>query len=472
MTETATQERPNKVEITDAGPSLKKLRIEIPAETVDEKLGESLETLSVEAVLPGFRKGRAPRKLIERRFGQDVKNETKQQLVATALSKAIEDNKLKVVGDPISQNFADVEVEVGKPLTVEIEVEVLPEFEMPAFDDLKVRKPIVEVTDKMVNDELMKVQINEGELQERESPEPGDYLTGHGVMKDAKGTEFYNIEGAVVRVPEKDSDGSGMILGVAVADFAKQLGLPKPGETATIKVKGPESHEVEGIRGADLTITFTVSRADRIIPAPLADVVERSGFESEEALRNAVRERLEGRVRVQQDAVLRQQVAKYLLLKTKVDLPRRLTSQQAARNLERHRLELMYRGVDPTKIEENMARLRSSSIDMAWRELKLFFILSRIAEEQDIKVEDAEINGRIAQMAFERGVRPDKLRQELIQRRQVGLIFQQIREHKALDAIVAKSDVEEMPVEEFNKVMKAEAEAEQTAYYTEETPEA
>lgn len=472
MTETATQERPNKVEISDAGPSLKKLRIEIPAETVDEKLGESLETLSVEAVLPGFRKGRAPRKLIERRFGQDVKNETKQQLVATALSKAVEDHKLKVVGDPISQNFADVEVEIGKPLTVEIEIEVLPEFEMPSFDGLKIRKPIVEVTDKMVNDELMKVQINEGELQEREAPEAGDYLTGHGVMKDAKGTEFYNIEGAVVRVPEKDSDGSGMILGVAVADFAKQLGLPKPGATATIKVKGPESHEVEGIRGADLTITFTVSRTDRIIPAALADVVERSGFESEEALRSAVRERLEGRVRVQQEAVLRQQVAKYLLLKTKVDLPRRLTSQQAARNLERHRLELMYRGVDPTKIEENMARLRSSSIDMAWRELKLFFILSRIAEEQDIKVEDAEINGRIAQMAFERGVRPDKLRQELIQRRQVGLIFQQIREHKALDAIVAKAEIEELPADDFNKVMKAEAEAEQTAYYTEETPEA
>lgn len=470
MTDAATQERPNKVEISDAGPSLKKLRIEIPAETVDEKLGESLETLSVEAVLPGFRKGRAPRKLIERRFGQDVKKETKQQLVADALSKAVEEHKLKVVGDPISQNFAEVEVEEGKPLTVEVEVEVLPEFEMPPLEGIKIRKPLVDVTEKMVNDELMKIQINEGELQEREAPEAGDYLTGHGVMVDAKGTEFYNIEGAVVRVPEKGGDGSGMILGVVVADFAKQLGLPKPGETATIKVKGPESHEVEGIRGADLTITFKVTRVDRIIPASIQEVVERAGFDSEESLRGAVRERLEARVRVQQDAVLRQQVAKHLLLKTKMDLPRRLTSQQAARNLERHRLELMYRGVDPTKIEENMARLRSASIDMAWRELKLFFILSRIAEDKDIKVDDAEINGRIAQMAFERNMRPDKLRQELIQRRQIGLIFQQIREHKALDAIVAKAEVEELPAEEFNKIMKAEAEAEQTAYYTETTP--
>ncbi|MBZ0171696.1 MAG: hypothetical protein K8E66_04885, partial [Phycisphaerales bacterium] len=94
--------------------------------------------------------------------------------------------------------------------------------------------------------------------------------------------EFYNIEGAVVRVPPEEDDGRGMILGVMVEDFTKQLGLPKPEETATIKITGPQHHEREDIRGKDLTITFKVDRVDRIIPAPMADVVAKLGYESED----------------------------------------------------------------------------------------------------------------------------------------------------------------------------------------------
>ncbi len=444
----------SKVTVEDAGPSRKKLSIEIPAAAVDEKLVDSLDMISVEAALPGFRKGRAPRRLVEKRFGDAVKNEAKQQLVASAYQQAIEEHKLQVIGEPFSETIEEIELEEGKPLVFEVEVEVVPEFDVPNIDGIDVKKPVPEVTDDMVKGEIDKVLINEGELEERDTPEPGDYLTGHGIMTTADGEEIHNIEGAVIQIPPKDKDGKGMILGVMVDDLAKQLKKPKPGDTATIKVKGPENHEVEKIRDQDLTVTFEVTRIDRIIPAELGDVVARFGLASEEQMTEMVRSRLNERALVQQQSVMRQQVAKHLLDNVEIALPERLSAAQSQRLLERRRMELMYRGVDPMQIEEHIAELRAASTEAAQRELKLFFILSKIGDDMEVKVEEAEINGRIAQMAMERGERPEKLRQELIQSRQVQQIYQQLREHKTLDAILTKANFTEMTPEEFNEAMK------------------
>ena len=163
----------SKVSVEDAGPSRKKITIEIPASAVTEKLGDSLDLISVEAALPGFRKGRAPRRLVEKRFGGAVKDEAKQQLVASAYQQAVEDNKLKVIGEPFSEELEALELEEGKGLSFSLEVEVAPEFEVPELDGLKIRKPLPEVSDEMVHCETDKILINEGGLEERETYEAG-----------------------------------------------------------------------------------------------------------------------------------------------------------------------------------------------------------------------------------------------------------------------------------------------------------
>lgn len=458
MTETATEKTDiqHSVTIEDAGPSRKKLVIEIPAEAVEEKLTSSLDTLAAEAELPGFRKGRAPRRLIEKRFAEVVSREARNELITGAYSRVIEDNGLKVIGEPETEDAANVEIVRGEPLKFVISVEVMPEFGLPPLEGIKVVKPLLEVTDEQVDGELEKLRINEGDLEQRDEPEAGDYLTGHGVMTGPEGEEFYNIEGAVVRVPLPADEGKGMVLGVVVDDFAEQLSLPKPGETATIKTSGPQQHEREELRGKALTVTFRVDRVDRIIPAPMGDVVAKLGFESEEEIREMFRTRLGQRVLINQQAAMRQQVARFLLDNTEMELPERLTAGQAERILHRMRVEMMYRGLDEQVIEQRVAEMRDASSERAARELKLSFILNKAGEELNIKVEEPEVNGRIAQMAAERGERPDQLRQHLIQTRQVGAIVQQIREHKTVDAILAKAEVTEMSADEFRKKFEDE----------------
>lgn len=443
------------VSVHDAGPCLKKISIEIPSSVVDGMIDESYSTVAHEAALPGFRKGRAPKRLIEKRFGGYVRNEARGRLISQAYQEAVESHNLKVLGQPPASAFENVEVEPGKPLKIDLEVEVMPEFDLPSLKGIKILKPDSTLPAGLVDSEIKKICVNEGTLEDRDTPEPGDYLMGKGVMTDADGTEHYNIDGAVVQIPAADSDGSGMILGVLVADFAKQIGLPKPGDSVTVKVKGPENHEVEAIRGKDLSVSYAVANVYKIIPAPLADIVAKFGLTGEEQLREMVTARLNQRAEVQQQSVMRQQIAKQLAEGSKFDLPSRMTSQQANRNLERRRMELTYRGVDPREIETHMAELRAASAESAVRELKQFFIINKAAEQLDVKVDEQELNAAVYRIAMEQGQRPEAVRDALIKNGQIQTLYMQVREHKTLDAILADAQIEEVSGDEFNKRMKA-----------------
>lgn len=449
-------DRPNIVTITDAGPCTKKVAIEIPVETVNEQLGNSIGTLMTEAALPGFRKGHAPKRLIERKFGSSIRSEAKNQLVASAVSKALDEHKLRVVGDATSEMLQKLELVEGQPLKFEVEVEVVPEFEMPNLEGIEVKKPLFEVTDKMVDEEVDRMTLNEGALKSKDQIDFGDYLTGHAVMKDDEDKTILDINDAVIQVPTKDKDGKGMILGVVVDDFAKQLGSPKIDSSCTIKTTGPENHEDERIRGKKLVITFQVKRADEIVKADVNELAQRYGMESADQLKEAVRQRIDQRIQIDQQSAMRNQVSTYLLDHSSFELPKRMTAAQAARNLDRSRLELMYRGVDQQKIEERIAELRAASAAAAARDLKLFFILDRAAEKLDVKVSEGELNSRIAQMALSRGDRPERLRQEIIQKNQVGMVYGQVREHKTLDAVIAKATINDISVDDYNKLMEAQ----------------
>ena len=365
------------------------------------------------------------------------------------------EHELKVLGQPPAEAFEGIEIEPGQPVTFEVEVEVMPEFDLPELKGIKVLKPDSALPEGLVDEEIKKISINEGSLDEREDSDRGDYLTGNAVMTDSEGTEHYNIEGAVVQIPEEGDEG--MILGVIVPDFAKQIGTPKEGEKLTVKLTGPENHEVEAIRGKDLTVAYEITKVYRIVPAVIGDLVAKYGFNDEEQLREMVTSQLQQRAEVQQQSVMRQQVTKYLADNAEFELPEGLTSQQAARNLERRRMELMYRGVNPAEIEQHMAELRSASTESASNELKQFFILNKAADQLNVQIQEQEINNRIVQMAMQQGKRPEQVIQELQKSGQAQTLMQQVREHKTIDTILADAEVEEISADEFNKRMGDDA---------------
>ncbi len=446
----------NTITVEEAGPCRKRISVEIPADTVDNQMEVAFGAVAEQVSIPGFRKGHAPRRLVEKRYASYVTDETRSRLVSQAYEQAVRDNDLKVLGQPPAEVFESIEVESGKPVNFEVEVEVMPEFELPELKGIKVLKPDATLPDGVVDEEIKKISINEGSLDEREDSDRGDYVTGNAVMTDSDGTEHYNIEGAVVQIPEEGDEG--MILGVIVPDFFKQIGTPKVGDKVTVKLKGPENHEVEALRGKDLTVEYETTKVYRIVPAVISDLVAKYGFNDEEQLKEMVTNQLQQRAEVQQQSVMRQQIVKHLSDAVEFDLPEGLTSQQAARNLQRRRMDLMYRGVDPSEIEQKMAELRGASTESARNELKQFFILNKAAEELDVQIQNEEINARIVQMAMQQNKRPEQVVEELQKSGQAQTLMQQVREHKTIDQILSDAEVEEVSADEFNKKMGNEAE--------------
>ncbi len=451
MSDTAT----NTINIEDVGPCRKRISVEIPADAVDSQMETAFGAVADQVVIPGFRKGHAPRRLVEKRYGSYVLDETRSRLVSAAYEEAVREHDLKVLGQPPAEVFEGIEVAAGQPVSFEVDVEVMPEFDLPELKGIKVLKPDSTLPDGVVDEEIKKIAINEGSLDEREDSGRGDYVTGNAVMTDSEGTEHYNIEGAVVQIPEEGDEG--MILGVIVPDFFKQIGTPKVEDKLTVKLKGPENHEVEALRGKDLTIEYEVTKVYRIVPAVISDLVAKYGFSDEEQLKEMVTNQLQQRAEVQQQSVMRQQIVKHLSDSVEFDLPEGLTSQQAARNLQRRRMELMYRGVDPTEIEQQMAELRGASTESARNELKQFFILNKAAEELQVQIQEQEINARIMQMAAQQGKRPEQVIEELQKNGQAQTLMQQVREHKTIDQILTDAEIEEVSADEFNKQMGEKA---------------
>jgi len=454
------------VTIEEAGPALKRISITIPASVIAEKIDNSLGAMATQAALPGFRKGRAPRSLIERRFGSSVRAETKNQIIAEAYSKALEDHKIRPVSDPTPvTSFDDIQIIDGKPIAFTVEVEVVPEFELPSLESIEVKKPMIDVTDERVEAELKRQQQIVGVPQRIEGDfQAGDRLAGRvEVRKQGDDKPVFSSEqGLLVLPPEKD-EGKGQIYGIIVEHMTKQFKDKKVGDTLTLKATGPEHHEFEAVRNAEVSITFTIRAAERIEPATVEQVVERYGLGTEDNLREQIKLALEYRRDQEQLEAMRTQVSEHLLDTVNFALPERLSGAQARRAIERKRLDLLYMGVNPDEVEGHLTEIRAESDEQAQRRLKLFFIVQRLSENFNIEVNEQEVNGRIAAIAAQRGLRPEKLRAEFQQSGQINEVAMQIREHKAFDRVLASAKVTEVPGEEWNKSVTEKAKAKSSA---------
>jgi trigger factor len=139
-----------------SGPK-KKVVVEVPDETIKEAADEQYRELRRDAVLPGFRKGRAPRRLLEKRFGKETGEQIKVKLLAEASEAAIKDQKLDILGDP-EIDYEHIELPETGPLKFEFQVEIRPQFDLPPLEGIPVTRPKLEVTESQIDREIEQLQ--------------------------------------------------------------------------------------------------------------------------------------------------------------------------------------------------------------------------------------------------------------------------------------------------------------------------
>jgi trigger factor len=457
---TATEATPNTVVVEETSPTTRRITVTIPAETVDERIELSFGTLQAESALPGFRKGKAPRHLLEKRFGGAILKETRTQLVADSYSKAIEEKSIRPVSDPeLAPESRDAELVRGKPFHFVVDVEVLPAFDLPAYEGLDIKRPIIDVAAEHIDDEILRQRYRWGTPNRIEGPfENLDRMIGHAeVTIEGASDVFFKTDDAIAVVPAKEDEGKGQFLGLIIDDLEKALLGKKVGDTVTFTTTGPDQHEREEVRGKKLTITYAPRAAERVAPTDIAGLVDRFGLGSEEILREQIKFALEQRRDAEQAAAQREQVFEWLLEKVDFPLPAKLSAAQLARTLARQRVEMLHRGVEADVVERRLAELRASSESQVRNRLRLFFILARIAEELGVNVTEQEVNGRVHQIAQSQGMRPDQVRKQLQDTGGLSDLATQIREHKTADRIVQKAKVTDVPADEWNKEVEARA---------------
>ncbi|MHC5184537.1 MAG: trigger factor [Planctomycetota bacterium] len=398
-TEETKEDTKNIITVSDAGPCKKKVEIEVPAEVVHGKLDEKYKELRKEAVVPGFRKGRTPIRLLEKRFGTDITQQVKLELMATASEEAIKNNDIDSLRDP-DIDHEKIELPEDGPLKFEFEVEVRPEFDLPELEGIAVEKPKVEATDDRVDEELAALQKRAGVWTPKEK---GGAAVDDQVIAD------------VVLVTEGSADHDRR-------------------ENTEITVR--ENGFVAGI---------PVEGLDKMEPAQLnEDFFKRLNVTDVDELKDNLREQMSQQAERQARAAMGEQVYAYLRENTKLDLPETVVAEQSLSLLQRQYSNMLMQGMAKEQVDEQMDQLRASSEQQAAEQLKLYFVMDKIADKFEVEVSEEEINGHIAYVAATRGRRPEKMREELARDGSLAQFALQVREEKCIEKILEKAKISEV----------------------------
>ena len=430
------------VTIEDAGPGAKKVSVEVPADRIASELEKQFKELRQQAAIPGFRTGRAPQKLIQKRFATDVREQVRGSLIRESYEQAIERNSLQVIGEPEFDNPEAIQLPDDGPMTYSFQVEVQPEFTLPELTGLKIRRPKIEIKEENVDQAMQNLREQQGTLVpvEDRGVQEKDYLTADVHLKVDGNVVAHQHDAQIVARP-------GRIGGIQIDDLHTRLEGMKPGETRTFQAKAPEGHPNEQVRGKDVEVEVALKDVKRldlveVTPEFLSDL----GFGNEKELRDALRQQMEEKIDYDVRQAMREQVYKHLLDNTPIELPAKMSDRQADRVISRRAMDLMMRGMPREQVEANLERLRGGAKDEAIRELKLYFILQKIASDQNVEVDEAELNGRIAMLAAQRGARPEKLKQQMAKEGSLMNMYVQMREQKAVDRIIEQAQIEDVEV--------------------------
>jgi len=451
--EQETTELKNTVTIEESGPCKKKVVVEIPEETIKNATDEQYETLRKEALVSGFRKGRAPRRLLEKRFGKETTEQIKLKLLAEASDSAIKDNKVDVLREP-DIDFEKIELPAEGPLKFDFEVEVRPEFDLPQLEGIPVEKRKLEVTNEQIDREIEQLRKWSGMWTPRDGGEIelDDQIIADVVLKTEGVEEEQKLDNIEIMVRQ-----NGFVGAIPVEKLDELLVGTKSGDTRQTSVEVPKTYFREEYRGKKVDIQITVKEAKWLKPATLDEnFFKRFGVENEGELREKLRDNLQSRLEQQARGEMAEQIYKYMLDNTSFDLPVDVVAEHSAALLQRQRSNLMMRGLSREQIEEQMEQLRASSEQQAKEQLKTFFIMDKVAEKLDIDVSEEEINGHIAQLAIQRGQRPERMREEMVRDGSLAQFKLQVREDKCIAKLLESAKITEIkPGKKIKKTKKA-----------------
>jgi trigger factor len=417
------------------------ITVTIPREDIDRYFDKAYSEMMSKAIVPGFRAGRAPRKLVESRFRKEVGDQVKSSLLMDSMGQVSEEQNLAPISEPDFDPVAVTIPDAG-PMKFEFDIEVRPEFELPNWKGLSIERPVREFTDADVDKRLHELLAQRGRLVPFDgAAESGDYVVvnlsfnnGEEVISSA------NEETIRIRPVLSFRDGR-------IEKFDKLLKGVKAGETRVGEAQLSQDAPNAALRGKKVQASFEVLEVKKLeLPELTPQFLEDMGdFESEQALREAIKASLERRLSYDQQRRARQQVLGALTIAADWELPPELLRRQWSRELQRAVLELRRSGFSDAEIRAHENELRQNSREATTRALKEHFILERLAEDEKVEDLPEDYDYEISLIAEQSGESPRRTRAQLEKRGLMDTLRNQIIERKAIDLVLSHAKFKDVP---------------------------
>ena len=398
-------------------PTRVRISIDLDFKDLEPHVATAYQTLAQQVSIPGFRKGKVPRQLIDQRVGRGtVLNEAINTALPEFYTQAARENDVLVVGRP----SVDIkELKDNELVKFEVEVDVRPEIKLPDFSKIELEVPDVEVTEKDIEDQIESLRIRFGTLTTIEKDAAsGDFVTIDLVAK----IEGKEVEGGSANGISYEVGSNRMIDGLDAALEGMKVGESKNFSTQLVGMKEGETGEV--------TVTLQAVKK-RELPA-LNDEFAKlaSEFETLDELRSDTKERLTRLKSMEQGAQARDQLLKHLLDKVSIDVPEQLVKDEVHDHLEKER-----------RLEDEAHRKEVT--DEITRSVRADFLLDSIVKAEEVQVSEAELTEYLIRTAARYGMTPEQFAQQLTQAGQITALMAEVARTKALATVLERVKIKD-----------------------------
>ena len=419
------------------------LRIEVEPDSVKKTWEGVAGQYFKHAKLPGFRAGKAPRSVVERKFTKEIREEVTKQVLSDACREAIKDKGLRVLS---LSEVQDVVWGDDKSLKFSATLVLHPNFDLPDYKGIAVTTPGAEVAESEIDEALENLRDQQADFPDVEPPRPA--AMGDFVVVDYDGL----IEGepAHVKFPKAGKPLShNTDFWIKMTDeaffpgYCAQVVGMNVGETREFDIEVPSDFPVEGMPGSKIHYKVTLKGLKaRTLPElndAFADTVAKGKTLAE--LRIMAREELQKQKHAQIDAAKRNGVMSHLISKVECELPTQMVRSQTQTILSEIVRENTTRGVTEDVMKEHERELVGSAAQSARDRIKGTFVLLRIAEQEGIKVTEMELRQRISSLARKYQMTFDKMLKELQKRGAIDQISEEVLTAKTLDFVTSHATV-------------------------------
>lgn len=451
-------------EVESLGSCKLKVKAQVAAEKVGELLDKNYRDLISSLDMPGFRRGRVPRSLVEKRYGEDIRKDLQEALLNDSFLEIVEQNELKVVGRP---KFEEIAFEDGKPFTYEADVEVRPEFELKKYKGLEVEREKLDVSQEEIDKEIDRVRERHASLVpvERKDASPDDWHLGtYRLLTGPDGAEELQ-ESRELAFKPSDNEIVGFTV-EGLADKVSALGEEK--KLRLEKVEVPEAFP-EDWRDKEICIDAVIEETKHVqLPEIDDDFAKALNLESADKLLVEVRESIDSRNDYLADQKVEEKLVEQIESNLEFELPEGLIDDQKQAHKVRLQYQLIQMGRTKEEIEEEVKKADTIADEDIRKEIKRHFILDAIAEKEKVFATEDDVQARIFALAQAYNRKPEEIVGELQQGGRLeelrvdirhGKVKSLLREKAKMSGCGKNGDGEESEASEETSAPEATADA-------------